>query len=450
MRLYRLSILVIAALCSLDAATSAEAESVVTVRIAGIHSAAGRVVVALCADPAGGFPGACITHSGNAPAKAGEVLIGISRVPDGRYAVQAFHDENGDFRPQIPPEGYAFGNGSGWPVSFDAAAVQVKGDTEIGLKMEYVGSAPSAPAQAHTPTLQLPDGVTAVDLRTNGLYGTLFMPAGRDKRPALLLIGGSEGGLDTISQMATSFAAEGFATLALAYWQAPGLPQTLENIPLEYFDRAVAWLQKHPRVAGGSIGMLGWSRGSEAALLTAVRNPQIRAVIGVAPSGVVWPGLNFRDYTAPKPAWTARGKPLQALTIDTTGYSQGKPLAELFASNFPQLDQHPEAVIPAERIRGGVLLISGGNDLIWPSTRFADRIGARLQSSGFRHEYIHLNYPAAGHAVFVGAPNSPMARSMGGSESYLGGTRQANAAAWAESWPQVLKFLRTQLKADKS
>jgi uncharacterized protein (DUF2141 family) len=158
MQLFRLSTLVAAAISSLGAATSAQAESAVTVRVAGIHSAAGRVVVALCADPAAGFPGACVTHSGNAPAKAGEVLIGITKVPDGRYAVQAFHDENGDFRPQIPPEGYAFGNASSWPTSFDAAAVQVTGDTEIALTMEYVGRALSARTQTHPATLQLPAG----------------------------------------------------------------------------------------------------------------------------------------------------------------------------------------------------------------------------------------------------------------------------------------------------
>jgi uncharacterized protein len=440
----------IAATLGFSGGVAAQAESSITVRVAGVHSASGSVLVALCADPAAGFPGGCGTYRGTAPATVGEVLVRIPNVAPGSYAVQVFHDENGDFRPQIPPEGYAFGNNTNWPTSFAAASVQVQDKGEILLTMKYVGGAASTQTQTNAPPPQLPKGVTAIDLRVDELYGTLFMPAGSGKHTALLLIGGSEGGLDTISQMATSFAAEGFATLALAYWRAPGLPQTLENIPLEYFDRAVAWLQQQPRVAHGGVGMVGWSRGSEAALLTAVRNSQIHAVVGVAPSSVVWPGLNFQNFAVPKPAWTAKAHPLQAVPLDSSSYSQNKPLTEMFNANFPLLDRHPEAVIPAERIHGGVMLISGGDDHIWPSTRFADRIGARLQAAGFKHQYVHLNYPAAGHAVFVGAPTSPMARSLGAAIQYLGGTKEANAAAWSDSWPQVLKFFRTQLKANKS
>jgi dienelactone hydrolase/uncharacterized protein (DUF2141 family) len=418
----------------------------VTVRISGVHSAAGNVGVSLCGDAAAPFPGGCTSHSGMSPAKQGEVLVRIPDVADGTYAVQAFHDENGDFRPQIPPEGYAFGNDSPFPTSFKAAAVQIKGDTGIALTMTYI-SGPAGQAQAtRAAPLVLPAGVTRIDLREGGLYGTLLMPEGTTNVPALVLIGGSEGGVETMSQMATSFAAEGFATLALAYWNAPGLPQSLENIPLEYFDRAIAWLRKQPRVAGNGIGLLGWSRGSEAALLEAVRNPAVHAVVGVAPSSVVWPGLNFRSMGAKQPAWTLRGNPLPSVALDSSGYSPDAPLAAIFNRSFPDLDQHAEAVIAVERIRGGVLLITGGADRIWPAMRFADRIGARLQATGFRHAYQHLYYPDAGHGVFVGAPQGAMASAMAGTTAYLGGTAESNAAAWADNWPRTLEFLRTQLQ----
>ena len=417
----------------------------VTLRISGVHSATGNVVASLCGDAAAPFPGACLSLGGMAPARKGEVLLRIANVANGTYAVQAFHDENGDHRPQIPQEGFGFSNNTGFPTSYKAAAVQVKGNTEIALTMTYmlgVGTGRTGSPQAIAPVL--PPGVAKVDLREDGLYGTLFMPDGNKDMPALVLIGGSEGGVDTISLMATSFAAEGFATLALAYWNAPGLPQSLENIPLEYFDRAIAWLRAQPHVAG--IGMLGWSRGSEAALLIAASNPAIRAVVGVAPSSVVWPGLNFRSMAAKQPAWTLRGFPLPAVAIDSSGFSTKDPLAAMFSRSFPELDQHPEAVIAVERIHGGVLLISGGADRIWPAMRFADRIGARLQATGFRHAYQHLYYPDAGHAVFVGAPQGPMAKAMAEATAYLGGTPEANAAAWADNWPRTLEFLRTQLQ----
>ena len=52
------------------------------------------------------------------------------------------------------------------------------------------------------------------------------------RRTAVLVFGGSEGGLAT-SLLAARFAADGYPALALAYFREPGLPQTLTNIPLE-------------------------------------------------------------------------------------------------------------------------------------------------------------------------------------------------------------------------
>src|SRR5581483_7241842 len=64
-----------------------------------------------------------------------------------------------------------------------------------------------------------------------GFVGDFFAPPGRARRPAVLVFGGSEGGLSTYL-LAGRFAADGDPALALAYFDEPGLPQTLTNIPL--------------------------------------------------------------------------------------------------------------------------------------------------------------------------------------------------------------------------
>ena len=149
-----------------------------------------------------------------------------------------------------------------------------------------------------------------------------------------MLLGGSEGGIDTISAMAPSFAQRGFAALTLAYWGEKGLPQTLENIPLEYFDTAIAWLQARPGIDPGSIGVLGWSRGAEAALLIGARNHAIHAVAAVAPSGIVWRGINYARGL-PDPAWTVDGKPLPFMTSDGSAYEPKGALAPMFVQALP-------------------------------------------------------------------------------------------------------------------
>lgn len=422
-----------------------------TLDISDLRSAQGRVMVTLCGDANAPFPGGCSAYNASVAAKQGTMAVRIENMKPGRYAIQAFHDENGNFRPDIPGEGFAFGNDMPWPPAFDKASVQVQGDARTSLKMNYMmaGGSPSAPVAAvASKGAAAPQGVTRIDLRADGLYGELYVQQDARQAPALLLIGGSEGGIDTISQMATSFAQQGYAALALAYWNAPGLPGSLENIPLEYFDRAIAWLQEQPQVRRGTLGMLGWSRGAEAALLVASRNPAISAVVAVAPSGVVWQGLNFNSSGSHQPAWTARGRALPCIVPDATHYRPGQPLAQMFIASMPAVNSRADAVIQVENIRGGVLLISGGDDHIWPSTRFADRIAGRLQALGFKGDVVQLDYPAAGHVVFVGDPQGAMARSSSADNAMMGGTPQANAAAWADGWPRTLAFLKKNVNGE--
>jgi dienelactone hydrolase len=72
-----------------------------------------------------------------------------------------------------------------------------------------------------------------------------------------------------------------------------------------------------------------------------------------------------------------------------------------------------------------------------------------MQALGFRRTLLHLHYPEAGHAVFVGHPEGAMARAMGAAHPAMGGTPAANLAAWQDSWPRTIEFLRTQLTGDQ-
>src|SRR5436190_8911503 len=124
-----------------------------------------------------------------------------------------------------------------------------------------------------------------------GIVGE-FHAAGPGRRPAMLVLGGSEGGLTSGAAGARLLAAQGYSALGLAYFQAPGLPSTLENIPLEYFMRAIDWLAQQPSVDPRRIGVLGGSKGAEMALLLASRDRRLKAVVAAAPSSVVWAGVD--------------------------------------------------------------------------------------------------------------------------------------------------------------
>jgi dienelactone hydrolase/uncharacterized protein (DUF2141 family) len=429
-------------------AGAAAAQSASGARVAvtfdGVRSDTGQVMAVLCGDPPKFMVG-CNTYTARVPAKAGATEVVFEGVKPGAYALQAFHDENGDGRAQIPPEGYAFGNDVSFPPTFQGASITIAGDTRVRARMTYLIGAGSQVIQGSG--VAAPPGVTKTDVREQGLYAELYVPARKGRLPAVVMIGGSDGGLDAISRMAVSFTEHGYAVLALAYWGVPGLPQTLENVPLEYFHTALGWLKARPEVDPARIGLIGWSRGAEAALLIGGRERDVRAVVAVAPSSLVWQGLNMQGSSAPQPAWTVGGVALPyAVPRPPPGYRPDQPLKAMFDMVLAQAA--PETAIPAERIHGPILLLSGEDDRLWPSKEMGDRLAARLKAKGFAYEYRHLAYPGAGHVVFVGDPKGP-GGAYGSSQSgsaFLGGSPAANAAAWADNWPKTLDFFDRALK----
>lgn len=223
---------------------------------------------------------------------------------------------------------------------------------------------------------------------TAGFVGSFFAPPKRPpRRPAVLTLGGSEGGLSTRT-LAAQLAAAGYPTLALAYFDAPGLPKRLERIPLEYFVRALQWLGRQPDVDPTRITVIGASRGSEAALLLGSYYPNlVHAVVAGSPSSVI--GAGFPD--AGQPAWLLKGRPLP------------------YHPDVLTTDPDDSAVaIPVEHIAGTALLICGEDDQLWPSCRYTDAIVARLKTRpGPAAREAVLRYPGAGHKIGSLVPYLP-------------------------------------------
>ncbi len=259
-------------------------------------------------------------------------------------------------------------------------------------------------------------GVRPRELRpaTDGVYGTLYLPANTSvRRPALLVFGGSEGGLRT-GPAAALLAAHGYPALALAYFGAPGLPATLTKVPLEYFAKALALLRAQPGVDPDHVLVQGTSRGGEAALLVGSTYPDlVHGVVAGVPSSRIEPTPHRLD----SPAWTLHGRPL------TIG-----------------------AEIPVERIRGPVLMNCGGQDGIWQSCLFVDAVSFRLKQHHFRYPVTALEYPDGGHYVgtFTTTYTSSTAATVESAPGGLipGGTLPATLAGAAASHATLLTLLK--------
>ena len=250
------------------------------------------------------------------------------------------------------------------------------------------------------------------------------------KLSAVLLLGGSEGGIGSgAARQAAEMVAHGIAVMQLAYFGAPGLPPKLDLVPLEYFDKALAWIKRQPGIDPDRVAVVGASKGAEAALLVATRHPELYAVVVGAPSAAVWPGIDFSGGDTGS-SWTVDGKPLPYLR-----YGAGaKSIFDGYRTGFASLPVHGDAAIPVAKITAKVMLICGRADELWPSCPMAELVKRQMGSKA-----VVLAYDAAGHAVF-GPPvqiGTAGYRSLGS----LGGTSEGNDRARIDAWPKVLAFL---------
>jgi dienelactone hydrolase len=276
----------------------------------------------------------------------------------------------------------------------------------------------------------LPAGLRRVPVNEDGIRGVFFIPPGDERKPAILVLPGSEGGIP--SRPAAWLALHGYAVLALAYFHFQDLPPRLEAIPLEYFQHALQWMAARPEVAPKRIAVSGGSRGGELALQLGSMFPALRAVVAYVPSNVrrnACCGGNAEPY-----AWTWKGQPLSFLPV-------GLPL---------QSDMAARAAIAVENTRGPILMISGEDDGVWQSSTMADLAMARLKSAHFAFDAQHLKYPHAGHgagkAYITPEWHEGLRHPVSGREMNLGGTAQGDAESSIDAMPKVLEFLRKALE----
>ncbi|MGH9484691.1 MAG: acyl-CoA thioester hydrolase/BAAT C-terminal domain-containing protein [Terriglobales bacterium] len=303
------------------------------------------------------------------------------------------------------------------------------------------------------------DKVKRTVVNTNGLVGELYTPTSPGPHPAIIVLGGSEGGLHPQVDEAALFASHGYIAFGLAYFQGYGnndpalakLPKQLVDIPLEDFHKAADWIKRQPGADAKHVAVMGWSKGAEAALVAAATWPKdFQAVIGFMPSSVVWFGLQYGPGPASS-SWTLDGKQLPFATpvMNPALFAQGKPIAfvSAYAAGLKDKKTVEKAAIPVERIAAPVLLISASDDQIWPSCLMAQQIMQRLKADHHAYADQSLCYKGAGHMILppYRPTNANAAAFPGGGSILFGGNPIAYAYADRDAWNKVLTFLQTAL-----
>ncbi|TLS36462.1 acyl-CoA thioesterase/bile acid-CoA:amino acid N-acyltransferase family protein [Pseudalkalibacillus caeni] len=325
----------------------------------------------------------------------------------------------------------------------DSTAGQVLAPQELTITLDVEGK----PIDEITLTRQwISPLYNRQPVRNNGLVGTFFARKDKKSQPAIIVLGGSEGGLNEYP--AAVLASHGFSVLALAYFGIEHLPKRLESIPLEYVEKAIDWLIERPEVNKEWIGIHGTSRGSELALLSASQFPEIKAVTSLNGSAVALSGIvPWSDAEKLPPAWTFNGKPIPyaspknpvSIALECRELwqkRQGNPYGKWYAALTSDPEVVEQATIPVEKINGPVLFISGeedGANTVGLSQKGIDR----LKKHNVNIEYNHLVYPGAGHSIGI-----PYLRA----NTYNQGNKQDTARASVDSWGKTIRHFKQSVE----
>jgi dienelactone hydrolase len=284
----------------------------------------------------------------------------------------------------------------------------------------------------------------------------------KQKRPAIILLGGSEGG-SQVTRGAAQLASHGFAVLALPYYSPPAwpsqkaelptLPAAFADIPVDRLNEARAWLQARENanadVDAKRIAVYGTSKGAEFALLAGVHLPWVTSVVAVVPTDVVWEGWGPNIEPGKRSSFSLNGKPLPFVPYEDfakefMGFQTGDAVRIRRPQDKGRATNPAAAVtarIPVERIKAPVMLVAGQEDQVWNSAMMAHNIAERRAEA--KLETVSLIYVDAGHAV--GGHGYNPTTQYDASPMKMGGTPEGNARAQADAWPKTIVFLRRTL-----
>lgn len=249
--------------------------------------------------------------------------------------------------------------------------------------------------------------ITEASVKKDGFEGILYPGDGRHDK-VLIVMSGSNGGMSLTRQEAEFYHANGIPSLALALFRTEQTQKDLSRVPVEYVERAIAWLKEK---GYERVGIDGTSKGSEMALLAASMFPEISCVIARVPSHFVSEGLSGSGKNkAPSgtSCWSYRGKELPYAPYRSRNFNILQMFLkekEMHIITFNRdKDVTPETLIPVTKIQAPVLLLSSTHDEVWPSYESASFIENTFRKTDFPYPHKHIGYTHMSHAVLTSLP----------------------------------------------
>ncbi|XP_030632320.1 bile acid-CoA:amino acid N-acyltransferase isoform X2 [Chanos chanos] len=282
-------------------------------------------------------------------------------------------------------------------------------------------------------------GVRRVEIRQNGVVGTLFMPPGPGPFPGVLDLWGMGGGL--VEYRSALFASHGLASFALAYFDHKDIPGPAKrvNVKDSYFKTAFEILQNHPQICSDRVAVVGLSFGVYLTL-------KIATQLSVNPSCIICingPLGSFNKSFNENGVSGTFDEHQEYWSYDEHNNVSFREMSS--PKNIP-----PENFVKIENLNCPLLYILGEDDLSCAAVENADEIEKRLRAVGKSHLFNCVSYPGAGH--LIEPPYTPNARASLWTTrptkliTLWGGNLAQHAVAQEDSWKRILGFLDLYLR----
>ncbi|KAJ3595264.1 hypothetical protein NHX12_004568 [Muraenolepis orangiensis] len=293
-------------------------------------------------------------------------------------------------------------------------------------------------AEATNERRLLADGVSRQPIDEGNIRGVLFVPPGEGPFPAVLDLYTFGGGLS--ERRASLLANCGFMVLTLALY-GHHQPKTVTKLHLDYFEEAIQFLRKQPKVMDSGVGLISLSKSGDLALSMATYLPHVKATVWIngCCSNVVMP-LYYRGSQL-----------LSGLMYDGRDlrFTESGALIIKDGLHDPLAPENQGSLIPVEQAAGHFLFVAGEDDLNWDSCLFADHLTERLRRHG-KDNFEKVFYPGTGH--YMEPPFGPFCPSsvhaVVGAVVAWGGEPKAHAEAEVHLWSKIQEFFRKHLVSD--
>lgn len=227
----------------------------------------------------------------------------------------------------------------------------------------------------------------------------ILYPIDDYKDKIVIVVSGSDGGLEHAGKHARYLADHGIPSLALALFKTKHTGKYLNEVPLERVKDVIQYLKAQ---GYQKIAMDGTSKGCEYTFACALEYSDISCIIVKTPSYFYSEGL-IKGKPSHACCWSKDGKSLPYTPYKENNKSVLRMILENKEFNILEMNTgktiNPASIIPINKLNVPILMFSTKIDTIWPSYDSCLTMIDTLEKNNYTYPYKHIAFEHMSHMM---------------------------------------------------